>query len=73
MSELRSSAKVVVDVLGSPFPAVRTVSVDVKHHVRRRRKKEVVSELRSFVEVEVDVPATPSLTVGTVSEDVKQH
>ena len=38
-SELRSCVKVEVDVLGSPSLIVRTVSVDVEQHWRRRRRR----------------------------------
>ena len=47
------------------------ISVDVKHHERRRLE---ISELRSCVKVEVSVLGSPSLIIlNIVSVDVKQH
>ena len=37
-SELESSVKVEVDVLGSPSLIIRTVSVDGKQHLKRKIK-----------------------------------
>ena len=37
--ELESCVKVEVDVLGSPFPIVRTVSVDVKQHFEEEEEE----------------------------------
>ena len=42
-SELRSCVKVEVAVLGSPSLIVLIVSVDVKQHWRRRRRKRIAS------------------------------
>ena len=36
LSELRSCVKVEVDVLGFPSLIVRTVSVDLKHHLKKK-------------------------------------
>ena len=69
-SELSSSVKVDVAVLGSPSLIVFTVSVDVKQHWE---KMSCCSEVRSCVKVEVAVPGSPSLIVLTVSVDVKHH
>ena len=46
--------KVEVAVLGSPFPTVLTVSVDVKQRLKKPRTR---------VRVEVDVLGSPSLKV----------
>ena len=48
------------------------VSVDVKHH-ERRKNTVVVSELRSCVIVKAAALGSPSLIVCRVSVDVKQH
>ena len=56
---------VEVDVQGSPSLIVRTVSVDVKQHLK---KKTILKALELCVKVEVDV-----LIVLMVSVDVKQH
>ena len=69
-SEVSSSVKVDVAVLGSPSLIVLTVSVDVKQHWE---KMSCCSEVRSCVKVEVAVPGSPSLIVLTVSVDVKHH
>ena len=52
-----SCVKVEVAVLGSPSLISLMVSVDVKHHERRKKKDTDDSELRSCVKVEVDVLA----------------
>ena len=46
ISELRSCVKVEVDVLGSPSIIVLMVSVDVKQHLKKKKKTptEVPSE-----------------------------
>ena len=56
---------VEVAVLSFPCLIVRTVSVDVKQHLK---KKTILEALELCVKVEVDV-----LTVLMVSVDVKQH
>ena len=37
-SELKNCVKETVDVLVSPSLIVRTVSVDVKHHLKKKKK-----------------------------------
>ena len=59
--------RVELDVLGSQSLTVRTVSVDVKQHLKQNE------EFGCCVKVEVDVLGSPSLKVRTVSVDVKQH
>ena len=49
--------KVEVAVLDSPSLIVRTVSVDVEQHFKKKKKK---TELRSCVKVEVVVLGSPS-------------
>ena len=44
-SELRSCVKEEVDVLVSPSPTVRTVSVDVKQHLKKKKKKSLRRQL----------------------------
>ena len=56
---------------GLPVPSLM-VSVDVKHHERRRRCIHFRTH-GSCVGVEVAVLGSPSLIVRTVSVDVKQH
>ena len=53
-SELMSCVKVEVDVLGSVSLTARTVSVNVKQHLKKKLES---SEFRSCVEVAVDVLA----------------
>ena len=62
--------RVEVAVLGYPSPISLLVSVDVKHHDRRRWPS---LELRSCVKVEVAVLGSLSLISLIVSGDVKQH
>ena len=62
--------RVEVAVLCSPSPISLLVSVDIKHHNRRRWPS---LELRSCVKVEVVVLGSPSLTVCLVSVCVRQH
>ena len=50
--------KVEVAILGSPSLIVRTVSVDVEQHFKKKKKKK--TELRSCVKVEVVVLGSPS-------------
>ena len=65
--------KVEMAVLGSPSVTVRTISVDVKQHLKKMMMmKAVESELRSCANFEVDVLGS-SFPVHMVSVDVKQH
>ena len=54
------------------FLTVRTVSVDVKQHLKKRCYLSV-AEFKSCVKVEVHVLGSPSLIAPTVSVDVKQY
>ena len=63
--------KVEVAVLGFPSLIIRTVSVDVMQHFKK--KKSFTVDPRSCVKVEVDVLGSPSLIIRTVSVDAKQH
>ena len=47
LSELRSCVNEEVDVLGFPSVIVRTVSVDERHHERKKDRQDTVSDLRS--------------------------
>ena len=66
LSEFMSCVKVEVDVLGSPSLIVLVVSVDVKHHLRKRMKPGALSEFRSCVKVKVAVlvPNSPDGLCG---------
>ena len=57
-------------VLGSPSLIKRTVSLDVKQHLK---KMVSISELRICVKVEVEFLGSLSLIVSTISVNVKQH
>ena len=72
-SQLRSCVKVEVAVLGCPSLIVLMVSVDIKQHLKKKKKKTRTSERRSCAKVEVAVLGCPSLIVLMVSVDVKQH
>ena len=62
--------KVEVAVLGSPSLIVRTVSVDVKQHFKKKRKKH--HRAQELYEGRGGRPGLPVLMVPTVSVDVKQ-
>ena len=70
--ELRSCVKEEMGTLTSPSLIVRTISLDVKQH-QKKKKKTSVSEFRSCVKVDVAVLGSLSLIVLMVSVDVKQH
>ena len=64
--EVRSCVKVEMAVLDSSVQIVRTVSVDVEQHLKKKMKP-------SCVKVEAGVLCTPSLIILTVSVNLKQH
>ena len=72
IGELRSCVKVEVAVLGSTSLISVTISVDVKQHLKKK-KKHIHSEPRSCVKVERAVLGSTSLISLMVSVDVKQH
>ena len=47
-AELRSRVKVEVDVLGSPTLTARTVSVDVKQHLKKKKENYRERELMYY-------------------------